>query len=247
MQVDKLNTTMEKYIKITDFPKHEENPFMPDLLDSMTVTRRRKQLASSNGKHNMVVIDTDEKQVAHAAFYEIQEVDETQFIKVFSTFFAMQAGLSRTGREVLAYIMTLLEPRKDTIFIQNDKALHFLGYKTRKSLTTGIGDLLDKEVIARGFFDNEYFINPMIMFNGDRVTFAKTFVKKKVTQKRLDNPDQMNLFDERVLTPHKATDPAFGKAATIYRRENPHLSKFTNELRNEQAPNIDPESGEVLS
>jgi hypothetical protein len=226
---------MEKYIKITAFPKNKENPFMGELLDSMTVTRRKKQLTSStNGNHHMVVIDNEGQNVAHAGFYEIQEVDESQFIKVFSTFFAMQAGLSRTGREVLAYIMTLLEPRKDTIFIQNDKALHFLGYKTRKSLTTGIGDLLEKDVIARGFFDNEYFINPMIMFNGDRVTFAKTFVKKKVTQKSNENPDQMSLFDERALNPHQSKNPSFDKASEFYRRENPHLTKFTKGLEGEQ-------------
>lgn len=217
---------MEKYIKITEFPKNKENPFMGGFLDSMTVTRRRKQLLSSNGKHNMLVIDTDDKQVAQAGFYEIQEVDEAQFVKVFATFFAMQAGLTRTGREVLAYIMTLLEPRKDTIVIQNDKALHFLGYKTRKSLVAGIGDLLEKEVIARGFFDNEYFINPMIMFNGDRVTFAKTFVKKKTAQKREENPDQFNLFEPQLTQSRNAS-------FDLHRKQNYHLDKLTEELKKE--------------
>ena len=55
--------------------------------------------------------------------------------------------------------------------------------------------MLENEIIARGRADNLYFINPMIAFNGNRVTFAKTYIKKQKTDKYID-PNQTNLLDQ---------------------------------------------------
>ena len=47
--------------------------------------------------------------------------------------------------------------------------------------------LLENDIIARGPSDSLYFINPMVAFNGDRVTFAKTYVKKQNLTIHLQN------------------------------------------------------------
>ncbi|MFS2435331.1 hypothetical protein AAH124_20465, partial [Phocaeicola vulgatus] len=56
-------------------------------------------------------------------------------------------------------------------------------------------------IIARGPADNLWFINPLIVFNGDRVTFAKTYVRKKTlaAQKKEEaEKRQLSLgFDEQ--------------------------------------------------
>ena len=45
----------------------------------------------------------------------------------------------------------------------------------------------------------EKFINPLVIFNGDRVTFAKTYIKKV---KKLEiNPNQMDIFDSQQIKP----------------------------------------------
>lgn len=181
------------YIRLSDFENHEENPFANELVQEMTVKQKRRYLKSSEGKASMLVIQPDTGEIAaQAQFYEIEEVDDAQFVKIFANFFAIQTGLSKTGREVLGYIMTQLQPKKDTVYIRGDHALYFLGYKTRKSLLVGLGDLLEKGVIAKTRFDDEFFINPTIMFNGDRVSFAKMYVRKKA--KSVFNPNQMS-FD----------------------------------------------------
>ena len=37
----------------------------------------------------------------------------------------------------------------------------------------------------------------MVVFNGDRISFAKTYVKKKTKEvKQIENKNQLNLFDE---------------------------------------------------
>jgi len=53
--------------------------------------------------------------------------------------------------------------------------------------------LLNNDIIARGKTDYRYYINPMIAFNGNRITFAKTYVKKQ--KKAQIDPTQQNLFE----------------------------------------------------
>ena len=63
-----------------------------------------------------------------------------------------------------------------------DKCLKYTKYAHANSVISGLSDLIDKEIIAKSKYENEYFINPLILFNGSRVTFAKTFIKKSLLQ-----------------------------------------------------------------
>ena len=65
------------------------------------------------------------------------------------------------------------------------------GY-SQASIFRALGELCSAEIIARGRSDKQFFINPMICFNGDRVTFATTYINKnfpdmegKVTNRNL--------------------------------------------------------------
>ena len=60
-----------------------------------------------------------------------------------------------------------------------DDCLSYIGYKTKKPIYEGLANLLAAEIIARGRADNLYFINPLITFNGNRVTCAKSYIKRK--------------------------------------------------------------------
>ena len=75
------------------------------------------------------------------------------------------------------------------IFSQED-CLEYTKYSSKATVYKGLAELVKSEIIARGPADNLWFINPLIMFNGDRVTFAKQYVKKqsKLT-KSLDKQD----------------------------------------------------------
>jgi intergrase/recombinase len=74
-----------------------------------------------------------------------------------------------------------------------DECLEFTKYKAEKSCYIGLTDLVNSNIIARGPSETIYFINPMVAFNGDRVTFAKTFVKKRMKSKGID-PNQTSLM-----------------------------------------------------
>ena len=199
-RLKKTTESMSSYIRVTDFQIYSENPFADELVQEMTVKQKRKYLRSEDGKAAMIVVQPETGELtAQAQFYEIEEVDDAQFVKIFANFFAIQTGLSKTGRDVLSYIMTLLRPKQDTVTIRVDQALLFLGTKHRKTYLTGIGNLLDKGVIARTRYDDEFFINPSIMFNGDRVSYAKMYVRKKTKNANINDPNQMT-FDFKPKT-----------------------------------------------
>ncbi len=75
--------------------------------------------------------------------------------------------------------MSRLVPKQDMFAFFLDDCLEYTQYKSDKSVYIGLASLLKSKIIARGPNENFYFINPMIVFNGDRVTFAKTYVKKQ--------------------------------------------------------------------
>ena len=81
--------------------------------------------------------------------------------------------------------------------------MEYTGYKAKSSIFQGLGQLAANNIIARGKTDFLYFINPMVTFNGNRITFAQTYVKKK--SKEL--PKNQGLFDfDNPEEPYKLPD-----------------------------------------
>ena len=62
--------------------------------------------------------------------------------------------------------------------------MEYTQYKSDTSIRIGLTNLLKNEIIARGRNDSLYFINPMVAFNGNRITFAKTYVKKQKSKRK---------------------------------------------------------------
>lgn len=67
--------------------------------------------------------------------------------------------------------------------------MEYTGFKSKASIYKGLAELVAAEVIARGNHENLFYINPLIIFNGDRVSYTKEFIRKKESeeeQKQLD-------------------------------------------------------------
>ena len=75
--------------------------------------------------------------------------------------------------------MTCMKPKNDLIVYNRKKCLGYTKCKTDKAGYKELAELVEAEIMALEPADNLWFINPLIVFNGDRVTFAKTYVRKK--------------------------------------------------------------------
>jgi hypothetical protein len=174
------------YKKLTDFPSNKENPFLDQTVAELKVSIKRQTIRprkGSGGENNLLVVDSLGEQHASAVFVREIEVDEGQFTKLYREGLPAISGLSTRGTKVFGYICHQLEPGKTTIHFMLSQCMEFTGYKSRANVLSGLGELLAAEIIARSTESSLYFINPIVMFNGNRLTFAKTYIKKKLSAK----------------------------------------------------------------
>ena len=187
----------KKVLKLTDFQKNEENPFMKQAIEGIEnhVVKKYKSSTGSDKKAVVAVADTDTGEVFKTSFIRQIEVDEEQFTKIYLAQFSSFWNLKTQAIRVFGYIMTKLIPRQDTFMFFLDECMEYTGYKGKNSIYIGLTSLVENNIIARGRNDSHYFINPMVAFNGDRVTFAKTYIKKQSNKIKQVDPAQTNILD----------------------------------------------------
>lgn len=185
---------MEEKNKLSLFEKNKENPFLKQALEEINGSTVKKYKTASRTGEKAILKAFDENSgeiLGHTQFVRQIEVDDKQFAKLYLSNFSSFFDLKPSAIRVFGYVLAQLTPNKDYFHIYIDEAMEFSGYKNKKSIYDGLASLVKNGVIARGKSDTHYFINPMVVFNGNRITFAKTYVKKR--NKTID-PNQTNLL-----------------------------------------------------
>lgn len=184
---------MQKYKPIKDLPQYTENPFVENAIQKVeenTVSKRRF-IKGSKGIESTIV-NSDGEITGTTAFLQQVEVDEEKFAKLYLSQFAAFWDLSKPAIRVFGYIITnCLIPNKDIFYVDKEEALEYTGYSSERYILTGLSVLCEHGIIARSKNSFKYFINPLVVFNGNRVTFAKTYVRKK--KKTIEDKDQMSI------------------------------------------------------
>ena len=184
---------------ITEFKNNRENPFLEDAVEQVNnnIVKKYKTATKTGEKAILQAFDSSTGEVlGHTQFIRQIEVDEEQFAKFYLSNFSVFFDLKPQAIKVFGYILTQLIPSKDEFMFFHEDCLEFTGYKSQTSVRIGLTSLLQNKIIARGRTDILYFINPMVVFNGNRITFAKTYVKKKKTKPKEVDPAQTNLLDQ---------------------------------------------------
>lgn len=183
--------------KLTDFEKNTENPFIKQAVEQVqkNVVKKYKTAGSTDKKAILQAYDQNTGEIlGHTQFIRQIEVDEQQFAKLYLSNFSAFFDLKPQAIKVFGYILNQLIPNKDEFIFDREECMEYTGYKSDKSVFIGLTSLLNNDIIARGKTDYRYYINPMIAFNGNRITFAKTYVKKQ--KKTSIDPNQMSLLDQ---------------------------------------------------
>lgn len=175
-------------IKLSDFQKHDESPFHEQAIEvvekKLVKKFKNSTHASSEQRAIVAAADISTGEVFQTSFVRRIEVDEDQFAKIYlAEFSAAFFELSQSAIRVFGYIMTCMRPKSDMIFFDRTKCKEYTKYKSDKAIYKGLAELVAAEVIARGPADNLWFINPLIVFNGDRASYTREIIKKKKTKK----------------------------------------------------------------
>jgi len=188
---------MKKNLSVIDFEKNKENPFLKEAIEQIqqNIVKKYKNSSGTSKKAILQAVDNDGQVLGHTSFIRQIEVDEEQFTKVYLSRFSAFWDLKIQAIRVFGYIMTKLVPKQDMFHFFIDECMEHTNYKSEKSIYIGLASLLDCGIIARGRTDSLYFINPMIAFNGDRVTFANTYIKTQ-NEKVVQKGKQMDLIEQ---------------------------------------------------
>lgn len=179
--------------KLTDFALNKENPFAQQALVNIGHALVTKSVKGTNKDESAVLkgVDHNGEVLGDTVFIRNKTVDSEEFTKFFLAGFKAFFDLKPASMKVFSFILAQLKPNQDCFWFFVEDCMEYTGYSS-VSIFRALGELCAAQIIARGRTERLYYINPMVCFNGDRVTFATTYINKnfpsmegKVTNRNL--------------------------------------------------------------
>lgn len=174
----------KKPISVKRFPMHEVNPF------GETTIIKKKNSIMGLGKADAIVNSETGEITGHQRLVISKKVDGSQFVKVFTENLQKIFDLQPPSIKVLFYFIKKAGKDKDIVDFDIDECMETCQYKSNKSIFVALADLLQNQLIARADNAREYFINPGIIFNGNRLTVVQDFHKVSKTESDQNNVEQ---------------------------------------------------------
>lgn len=188
-------------------PKYRENPFLNQTFLS---TKRGVKTVKGVGAERMMVVSEESGEIlGPAGFWQSEEVDKTQFIKLFVNGVKALKELSSAGTRVfeLLYLEMQKNIGKDKLHLSFQAIDQQINELSERTFYRGMQELVAKSFIAESLAPGVYFVNPDFIWNGDRLSFVRSFSIKATaeTKKIIKDMRTRELpFDEPV--PLQATD-----------------------------------------
>ena len=156
----------------------EYSPATNPLWKPMAVTIKAKKRGSAA---DVVSIETGEV-TGCAIIRRVEQVDDEQFVKVFSAGVAASFDLTKTAQRVFQIVLEAYQSTPMSGGYAESVRLFWFGDGldgkvvglSKYTFNRGMRELLDKGFLAPRS-PNEYWVNPHLFFRGDRVMFAREY------------------------------------------------------------------------
>ena len=157
---------------IQDFPMADISPYEGSLNKRLNECTSNRVLSFGNAR-----VELDRYQHNTTARIALtQKVDHGAFIKTFKASIKYIAKLSRTAQQVLWYVMDNLPKDKGYVIIDNSTVMDYCNFKTRKSVRDAVIELLEKNILTKSTVHKKFWVNPLVMFNGNRITYSQEYI-----------------------------------------------------------------------
>lgn len=198
---------MTEIVKIRDLHIHTENPF----LDGVGYNQKRKTEILYDGKQAVINSETGELVEDHLSIARVRFVDGDQFVKLYLqnlwVFFDLGKAAQRVAEFVLHQVGHRAIGRGEILLTYSEYEAYFIERTggTRPTFMRGLQELAQKNLIARSATQNVWFINPAVMFNGDRARFITEIRKKQksTSAEALEARGQQRLFPRNKQADHE--------------------------------------------
>ena len=170
-----METTTKKTPKITQFASYDKSPF------TIGISKRE---VIPKADHSVM---QDKETGKHYGFYPLEkgktvDHDSAKYTKYFHGAYKSTMFLPEPANRMYHYILEHIQMGRDIICIKQEDYLLFAGYKVTNRLNyyRGIEGLLQANIIARIAGNTTcFYINPNIIFNGDRTKLPNVFYVDK--------------------------------------------------------------------
>jgi len=170
---------------------YTHNPFIGNALAN---TKSGIKKISNGGNKMMIVAENTGEIVAPAGFWQSQEVDRAQFVKLYINGVKAFKDLSNPGTRVfeVLYIRVQESIGKDVITMTFSRIDQSLTPMTETTFYRGMRELVEKGFIAESVVSGDYFLNPDYMWNGDRLAFVRDYTVKAENKWKAERPKELS-------------------------------------------------------
>lgn len=156
--------------------KYAENPFLKGASVEIKGKKRFYNVLASTE----AVIDMPTGEIRGTVEHKlVKMVDDAEFVKVFADGVAGMYDLGRSGKRVLAYLLEVVQahPNTDRIYLHFMDAVEEPWGISKNVFFRGMGELIEKQFVAAAERQNMFFLNPCMVWNGDRFRFITEYTR----------------------------------------------------------------------
>jgi len=165
--------------------RYSANPFFE--AENVVINSKKRRVIV--GKNNDVLLNTDTGEYKTTNVVSYKEVDETQFIKIFTQNITFMMGFNASGNKAFGFLLWAIQHysiNKDLVQLDDITRIDFLKNNSNQVFSTrtmyqGLKQLEEAKIIAKAIKYGFYYINPHFIFNGDRIRFITEIKRKKQT------------------------------------------------------------------
>lgn len=103
--------------------------------------------------------------------------DRKRFTKVYKEGLLRMMELSTPAIKVLFYIISEMDTT-DTVDFTMRKCIDYTGYKDKNNIYRAIRELKEKSFITESSLPKVYMVNPLLIYNGNRIELYKELISK---------------------------------------------------------------------
>jgi hypothetical protein len=174
------------------------NPFVSNAVANTKQGGRR--ITNKDGNRMMVVSEVTGDIVAPAGFWQYEEVDKTQFVKLYVNGVKAFKDLTGAGTKVFEVLYTEIQRNigKDRVYMNFSALCQDVTPMSEATFNRGMKELVEKAFVAATPTVGWYWINPDYLWNGDRLAFVKEYRKAPSGSKKSEvsrDPNTIDLID----------------------------------------------------
>jgi hypothetical protein len=172
-------------IRVSDAEKYAVSPFLKE--EVFKVDSKKKTIIA--GKSSQVMLNANTGTLEGITLlHRFTEVDRERFVKIFTNEVGFLFELSKSGLKVFSYLVTIVKQDTDEVYLHIPELMEYCGYSSKNQAYRGLSELISNKIIAMSDRNNIWYINPNILFNGDRIAFIKEY---RMSTKETTNNKQL--------------------------------------------------------